>query len=180
MKKLLLVSLLLVYGFSSAITANAQATYEPYSFTKRAGLVGMPGSNDGATNVNVARFKSVAGVAVDSAGNVYVADTNNHTIRKITRSGIVSTLTGAANIAGSADGAGGAARFELPSGVAVDSAGNVYVADFYNATIRKITPGGVVSTLAGTAGSRGSADGAGSAARFNEPSSVAVDVSGNV
>ena len=90
-----------------------------------------------------------AGVAVDGAGNVYVADTVNDTIRKITPAGVVTTLAGMAGQHGSADGTGSAARFDHPVGVAVDAAGNVYVADTGNDTIRKITPAGVVTTLAG-------------------------------
>ena len=81
---------------------------------------------------------------------------------------------------GSADGTGSDARFNFPFGVAVDSAGNVYVADHGNNTIRKVTSAGVVTTLAGLAGSRGSADGTVGAARFNDPSGVAVDSVGNV
>jgi hypothetical protein len=119
-------------------------------------------------------------VAVDSAGNVYVADTNNDTIRKITPSGIVSTFAGLAGSNGSDDGTGSAARFNYPTGVAVDSVGNVYVADTNNHTIRKITPSRVVSTLAGLAGSTGSADGTGSAARFYFSYGVAVDSGGKV
>jgi sugar lactone lactonase YvrE len=143
-----------------------------------AGLAGSSGSTDGTGSA--ARFWLPNGVAVDSSGNVYVADTENSTIRKITPGGVVSTLAGLARSIGSADGTGSAARFALPYGVAVDSSGNVYVADSYNWTIRKITPGGVVSTLAGLAGSYGSADGTGSAARFNYPEGVAVDSAGNV
>ncbi|MCE9659205.1 MAG: hypothetical protein K8R60_11650 [Burkholderiales bacterium] len=125
-------------------------------------------------------FNSPLGVAVDAAGNFYVADTSNHTIRKITPAGVVTTLAGLAGSPGSADGTGSAARFNVPRGVAVDGAGNVYVADTSNVTIRKITPAGVVSTLAGLAGTGGSADGTGSAARFGQPFGVAVDGSGNV
>src|SRR5204863_9562419 len=86
----------------------------------------------------------------------------------------------AGGIAGSADGMGSAARFNHPWGVATDSAGNVYVADRDNSTIRKVTPGGVVTTLAGLAGSYGSVDGTGSAARFYNPMGVATDSAGNV
>src|SRR5207245_1130651 len=143
-----------------------------------AGLAGSIGSADGTGSD--ARFDFPVGVAVDSAGNVYVGDSGNHTIRKITPSGVVSTLAGVAGSSGSVDGASSAARFYQPAGTAVDTTGNVYVADSGNYTIRKITPSGVVSTLAGVAGSSGSADGTGSAARFYNPRGVAVDSAGNV
>ena len=106
---------------------------------------------------------------MDAAGNVYVADFSSSTIRKITPAGVVTTLAGLADNYGSADGTGSAARFLGPLGVAVDAGGNVYVADNNNHTIRKITPAGVVSTLAGLAEDPGSTDGAGSAARFSFP-----------
>jgi streptogramin lyase len=127
-----------------------------------------------------ARFNGPQGVAVDGAGNVFVADTYNDTIRKISPSGEVTTLAGTAGSLGSADGTGAAARFSGPSGVAVDGAGNVFVADSGNHTIRKIAPSGVVTTLAGTARSEGSADGTGTAARFAYPNGVAVDGAGNL
>jgi hypothetical protein len=146
--------------------------------TTLAGTAGSSGSTDGTGSA--ARFTSAAGVAVDAAGNVYVADRGDHTIRKITSGGVVTTLAGTAGSSGSTEGTGTAARFANPSGVAVDAAGNVYVADRSNHTIRKITSGGVVTTLAGTAGSSGSTDGTGSAARFNDPIGVAVDATGNV
>jgi sugar lactone lactonase YvrE len=101
-------------------------------------------------------------VAVDSAGNVYVADTWNCTIRKVTPTGGVTTLAGLAGSPGNADGTGSAAQFNQPSGVAVDGAGNVYVADTGNSTIRKVTPDGLVTTLASGLGSTSLAvDGAG-------------------
>ena len=160
-----------------ATTASAQTLYEPYSFGTLAGYSGYGSADETGS---AARFYNPNAVAVDASGTVYVADFDNDTIRKITSSGVVSTLAGLAGSSGSADGTGSAARFDGPSGVAVDSSGNVYVADQYNHTIRKITSGGVVSTLAGLAGSSGSADGTGSAARFNRPNGVAVDGSGNV
>ena len=143
-----------------------------------AGMAGVSGSADGTGAA--ARFYHPGGVAVDGSGTVYVADTYNHTIRKVTPAGAVSTLVGTAGISGSTDGMGGAALFDIPMGVAVDGNGNVYVADAYNNTIRKVTPAGVVSTLAGMADISGSADGTGASARFYQPSGVAVDGSGNV
>jgi hypothetical protein len=127
-----------------------------------------------------ARFYDPTGVAVDSADNVYVADRSNNTIRRVTPAGVVTTLAGLAGSAGNADGTGTGARFNYPFGVAVDSAGNVYVADTVNCTIRKITPVGVVTTLAGLAGSVGGTDGTGNAARFHYPTGVAVDGTGNI
>jgi hypothetical protein len=142
------------------------------------GLAGSKGSADGSGAA--ARFNEPSSVAVDASGNVYVADTYNATVRKITPDGSVSTVAGTPGSTGSTDGVGSGARFFDPAGVASDGAGNLYVADVFNATIRKITPDGTVSTLAGTAGSRGSADGTGGAAQFNRPLSVAVDSAGNV
>ncbi len=125
---------------------------------------------------STASFSGLCGVAVDLLGNVYVADTQNCLIRKITPGGVVSTLAGN-GLVGSADGLATAASFNNPSGVAVDSSGTVYVADTLNNLIRKITPGGVVSTLVGS-GSAGSNDGTGSAASFNNPFGIAIDSSG--
>ena len=119
-------------------------------------------------------------MAVDGDGNVYVADSSNHTIRKITPAGVVTTLAGTAGSWGSADGTGADARFYYPEGVAVDGDGNVYVADTSNLTIRKITPAGVVTTWAGAATESGFVDGIGRAAFFDSPSGVAVDGDGNV
>jgi protocatechuate 3,4-dioxygenase beta subunit len=146
--------------------------------TTLAGTPGQPGSSDGIGTA--AQFNQPFGVAVDGAGNVYVADLDNGTIRMITPAGVVSTFAGTAGQIGSADGIGSAARFNQPFGVAVDGAGNDYVADRNNHTIRKITPAGLVTTLAGTAGQVGSGDGTGSAARFHFPQGVAVDGAGDV
>jgi sugar lactone lactonase YvrE len=125
-----------------------------------------------------ASFNSPSGVAVDASGNVYVADKLNHRIRQITSGGVVTTLAGSGT-AGFANGTGAAAQFSSPTGVAVDASGNVTVADQGNQRIRQITPGGVVTTLAGS-GTAGFANGTGTAAQFNYPFGVAVDASGNV
>jgi sugar lactone lactonase YvrE len=143
-----------------------------------AGLAGSAGSADGTGNA--ARFSSPEGVAVDSSGNLYVADTNNQTIRKISPAGVVSTLAGLAGFSGSSDGTGSAARFQNPLDLAVDGSGNILVADTDNHTIRKISPTGMTGTEAGQAGVSGSADGTGSAARFFYPAGVTADSAGNV
>ncbi len=125
-----------------------------------------------------AKFSYPSGVCADAAGNIYVADTYNHKIRKITPAGLVSTLAGTGS-AGNIDGPATSAKFNYPSGVCVDASGNIYVADASNHKIRKITPSGAVSTLAGT-GSNGNNDGPGIAAKFYYPSGVCVDASGNI
>ena len=117
----------------------------------------VPGDSSGSADGqgSAASFTFPQGIAIDAAGNLYVADTNNDTIRKVTPSGDVTTFAGSAGVAGSADGTGSAARFNGPDSVAVDAAGNVYVADTGNSTIRKITPGGVTTTIVGVAGEVG-------------------------
>lgn len=144
--------------------------------TTLAGQAGSYGSTDGTGSE--AHFTGPIGVAADTAGNIYVTDSN--TLRKVTATGVVTTLAGKPGYYGSADGTGSAARFHSPRGIAIDCAGNIYVADTTNSTIRKVTSAGVVTTLAGKAGYPGSTDATGSAARFNGPSGVAVDSAGNV
>ena len=144
-------------------------------------VVGMPGSKGSTDGPGAtARFNRPSGVAVDATGTLYVADTFNHTIRKVTPAGVVTTWAGVAGHKGSTDGPGAVARFYHPAAVAIDAQGALYVADNGNQTIRKITPSGMVTTLAGTAGRSGSADGEGASARFHFPVGVAVDARGNV
>jgi len=125
-----------------------------------------------------ALFHSPTDVALDAAGNLYVTDANNNTIRKITTNNVVSTLAGQSS--GSADGSGAAALFWSTAGVTTDNAGNIYVADYYNSTIRRLTTNGAVTTIAGLAGSLGSADGANSNARFFYPFNLAADIHDNL
>ena len=155
------------------VSTLAGAPYQHFVY----GSIEAGESQDG-TGID-ARFFHPAGLAIDSAGNIYVADTNNQTIRKITPGGVVTTFAGSAQQTGETDGTGSVARFTSPLGVRVDNGGNVFVAD--RATIRKITPDGAVTTVAGSAaGLVGSADGVGSAARFNVTSDVVLDSAGNL
>jgi len=153
-------------------------SFPPATVSSLAGNFRASGSTDGTGSD--AYFDRPNGVAVNEDGSVYVADTFNHTIRKITPAGLVTTLAGSAGVPGSTDGAGSEARFNNPTRPTVDVDGNVYVTDYVNHTIRKITPAGVVTTLAGTAGATGSTDGTGSEARFNGPLGITIDVIGNL
>ena len=138
-----------------------------------AGKAGEPGSTDGSASS--ARFNHPWGMTTDGT-SLYVADKFNSTIRKVViATGAVSTLAGTAGNIGSNDGTGSAAEFYSPSGITTDGT-NLYVADSVNRTIRKIVIAtAAVSTLAGTAGSSGSTDGTGSAARFNLPWDITID-----
>jgi serine/threonine-protein kinase len=137
---------------------------------------GRAGFADGAGAA--AQFHQPRDVAVDGEGSIIIADTGNHRVRKLTPDGTVSTLAGSGS-AGFADGAGAAAQFHHPWGVAVDGEGSIIIADHHNQRLRKITPDGTVSTLAGS-GRKGFTDGAGAAAQFKYPYGVAVDGEGSI
>jgi hypothetical protein len=178
MKRLLFIFSLIFLG-NIVPCVVAQSVYEDYTFLTLAGP-GSAGANWFDGEGNEARLSAPVGVVRDDAGNLYVADSANNAIRKITTNGLVTTVAGVAGAAGSADGAGAAARFRSPYGIARDSSGNLYVADRVNHLIRKITPAGVVSTLAGLAQTPGTADGTNSSARFRLPQAIAVDSANNV
>ncbi|MBS0663652.1 MAG: hypothetical protein JSR48_10350 [Verrucomicrobia bacterium] len=167
-------------GLTLGVTARlpAAGVSSSYYFTTYAGVIGYYGTMDGVGTG--AAFNFPNDVALDQSGNLYVADTGNSSIRKIAPGGVVTTLAGAPGMAGYADGQGTAARFNAPRGLTVDGSGVVYVADYGNHVIRKVTPDGTVTTLAGKAGTTGSLDGNGTAATFNQPIAVKVDSSGNL
>lgn len=137
---------------------------------------GTTGYQDGA--LSAAKFSSPSGIAIAADRTIYVADTLNHVIRKIA-GGVVTTLAGDGT-AGQADGKGTAARFNEPEALALDAAGNLYVAETGNHAIRKVTPDGTVTTLAGQKGQSGHFDGTGSEARFDAPHGLAFDRSGRL
>lgn len=135
-----------------------------------AGQTGISGSSNGTGAA--ASFNGPHGVACDGFGNIYIADRNNNKIRKVSAAGAVTTLAGSGNI-GATDGTGASATFFEPWGIACDGSGNVYVADTKNYKIRKITPAGVVTTIAGT-GASGTTNGPALAAEFAFPTGIAV------
>jgi len=213
MKKLtLLLFTFLALSFTTGCQANSgevsqgevdkkhakQAEIAPVIHAKLeliAGYVGGVGSSDGPLLQaqfglsNNDRGVEPMGVARDSKGNLFIADGDNHIIRKIGIDGMVSTIAGKAGEPGSQDGVGEGARFRYPTSITVDEDGNLFVADTSNHTIRKITSNGVVTTLAGKANSWGSQDGTGGQARFYRPTGIVrnskgilyvIDVNGKV
>ncbi|MGB4446551.1 MAG: T9SS type A sorting domain-containing protein [Cloacibacterium sp.] len=140
-----------------------------------AGCLSCTGNTDGFGTW--ARFNSPTGIAIDSNNNLYVADTGNHIIRKITPAGNVTTIAGS-GVAGNTDGTGTSAKFSAPRGIAIDNNDNLYVTDYNNHRIRKITPTGNVTTFAGS--TNGQIDGQGTAAKFSYPSGITIDGNGNL
>lgn len=166
-------------GAGNIIFADA-SNYKVRKMTPGGVVTTIAGSTvgyvDGASGT--ARFYDLSDVAVDSAGNIFVADQSNHKIRKITPAGIVSTFAGptSGNLAGYSDGTGAAAMFNYPYGLTIAADDTLYVADSGNNRIRKITPAGVVTTIAGS--TSGYLDDTGTAALFNSPLDVALGSNG--
>ena len=167
-----------VPGLSSGVTFQLNHTSAgPITYSTVVST--LAGSSQGLDNQpgTAAKFSNPSGTAVDSSGTVYVADSANHVIRKITSAGVVTTFAGD-GLSGSKDGTGSGAQFNTPSAIVINSSGTLFVSDSGNHCIRKITSAGVVSTFAG--GSSGFADGIGSNAQFNSPQGIVVDSLGNV
>jgi len=127
-----------------------------------------------------ASFESPSGIAVSPSGDIYICDSQAQVIRKMTAAGAVTTVAGKVDVQGAANGPFNQGTLSYPSGVAVDTAGNVYIADYGNSLIRKMTPSGVLSTVAGIPGSSGRVDGPGWNAQFSAPEAVTVDPVGNI
>jgi DNA-binding beta-propeller fold protein YncE len=149
-----------------------------FTVTTYAGLAGSSGFADGGGSA--ARFNDPAGVAMDAAGNVLVADRGNHVIRRIAADGTVSTIAGAAGVAGHRDGVGASALFNRPYGVALDPWGNLYVTEEGNHDVRKIAPNRRVTTVAGDPQTPGRSDGVGAAAHFEHPALLAIASDGTL
>lgn len=164
-----------IYTIIAAVLMAPQIFSQTVTVTTLAGT-GTAGYLDG--NTGVAMFNSPQGVGVDNAGNVYVSDSGNYRLRKITPDGNVFTLAGDGT-QGFADGSAGIAKFNGLADLVSDSSGNIYIADFYNNRIRKVAPTGDVSTFAGS-GVSGFADGNNAVAQFKNPAGLTIDASGRI
>ncbi len=146
-------------------------------------LTVIAGKANQAGNINgqgaEARFNEPGQIAIDALGNIYVADQKNNLVRKITPGGLVATFAGS-GVAGSTDGLGTGASFNQPTGLVFDGFGNLYVSDYNNDIIRKITPDGLVITIAGSNGTPGFVNGQGTSALFSGPGYMAIDGAGNL
>lgn len=170
----LIVLPFLFLSLSSLLIAQERSYY----FSRFAGVPGISGGLDG--NAAAPSYFLPRGLGFDGAGNLYIADSGNHLIRRVSPSGTSASIAGVSGSVGSGDGLGMAAKFSSPSALVVDASGDVFIADTGNHVIRKLTRDGMVSTYAGFAGTFGAADGAGSASRFNQPGGIALDFQGNL
>jgi len=156
-------------GSRLSTLAGGSTTFKKYGYADGTGAAAL--------------FKDLSGLAIDpSNGDIYVADRENHAIRKVTQAGVVTTVAGAAGTAasGTTDGTGTAARFNRPCAITRDASGNFFISDYGNHAIRKMSPSFEVTTIAGQAGTYGFAEGTGAASLFNGPQGIAVDAQGTV
>lgn len=162
------------------LTTNGGVSTSSTSFTVTSSTVISTFAGLSGSSGTSARFRSPFYITIDANGTFYLTDNSSYTIRKITSAGVVTTYAGTTASSGSTDATSFAAKFYEPNGIAVELSVNVYVADTYNHTIRKITSSGEVTTIAGTAGTTGAADGIGTTARFSFPKGITMDSSGNL
>lgn len=146
--------------------------------TTLAGTAELSGTKDAIGEK--ARFNHPTALAIDHLGNVFVSDATNNTVRRITPTGDVATLAGLPGVSGFDDGTGSGALFNHPGGLAIDDTGTLFVADTGNSTVRKITPDGTVTTLAGAPGIAGAENGVGSGALFNRPQDLTLSANGDL
>jgi uncharacterized protein (TIGR03437 family) len=147
-----------------------------------AGNFNTPGYTGDGGQASRAGLKSPVAIALDAAGNLYIADTSNNAVRKVATNGIITTVAGNGTAGFSGDGGRAVfAQLSHPKGVAVDAAGNVYIADTFNSRIRMVTPNGTISTVVGTGAAGYSGDGGlGTAAQLNFPAGLSFDSAGNL
>lgn len=165
-----------------ADTRTIRAVTDTGVVTTIAGDAGQSGSADGTGSA--ARFGIVRGICIAPNGDLFVTDLGptggGGTIRKVTQAGVVTTIAGSPTLSGSADGTGTAARFSSPYGITINSMGDLYICDESGMTIRKVTQGGVVTTLCGQPGVIGGQNGTGSAALFSAPCQICTNSSGDM
>jgi hypothetical protein len=164
---------LAIYGLMNLLLVSA--SYAQNFVTTYAGI-GSPGFVNGDTSI--ASFNKPFGICIDQEGNLFLADAYNHCIRKISTDGIVSTYAGTGT-AGYLDGQATEAKFNQPINICLDDSGNMYVSDFLNQRIRKISSDMMVTTIAGS-GIAGLLDGPDSQAKFNYPRGICLDDTGNI
>ena len=172
---------LLLFALTAAMHGQGILTVTPSRTVNTTAGTGVPGYTGDNGQATAATLADPAAVAYDAAGNLYIADANNHVIREISTSGLITTIAGTGTEGYSGDGAAAtAAQLDTPTGVAVDASGNLYIADSHNHRIRKVS-GGTITTFAGTGTYGFSGDGAAAtAAQLALPSGVAVDTTGNI
>jgi sugar lactone lactonase YvrE len=153
----------------------------PKGFVSRIAGTGVSGFDNASGNALISRVNNPSQIAVDSEGNIFIIERGNHRLRRITPAGVISTFAGSGANAVT-DGTGSSAAFRSPEGVCVDANDSLYVCDLFGATLRQVTTGTVVTTIAGLANTAGSEDGVGSVARFNSPGPqcVTIDSAGNL
>lgn len=184
--RVLVGALMLSASLVAAQTTPTNVPIPPYSFFLFAGSPqygSQPTASRGFIDGNGtnARFNAPTGIAIDTNGNLYVADTGNNAIRKIDSNDNVTTLTGQSGQTGDRDGVLTNASFDGPYGLAIDSLGNIYLSDVYSDIIRKVGTNGIVSTLAGNAYyGPGDSDGSGPNASFNNPEMLFIDQRNNI